>query len=58
MNANHGMFSVAYALSAVATGLAREAGFGPAVIFGGTAVIVGNLVADLLYGVVDPRIKY
>ena len=24
----------------------------------GTAVIVGNLVADVLYGVVDPRIKY
>ena len=24
----------------------------------GTAVIVGNLVADVLYGMVDPRIKY
>ncbi len=24
----------------------------------GTAVIVGNLVADVLYGLVDPRIKY
>ncbi len=40
MNANHGMFSVAYALSAVATGAAREAGFGPVAIFGGVAVLV------------------
>ena len=24
----------------------------------GTAVIAGNLLADLLYGLVDPRIKY
>jgi peptide/nickel transport system permease protein len=25
---------------------------------GGAAVILGNLLADVLYGVVDPRIKY
>ncbi|MBA3795905.1 MAG: ABC transporter permease, partial [Chloroflexi bacterium] len=25
---------------------------------GGVAVILGNLLADVLYGVVDPRIKY
>jgi peptide/nickel transport system permease protein len=28
------------------------------VLLGGIAVVVGNLVADILYGVVDPRIKY
>jgi MFS family permease len=40
MNANHGMFSVAYALSAVATGAARESGFGPVLVFAGVAVLV------------------
>ena len=25
---------------------------------GGAMVILGNLVADVLYGLVDPRIKY
>jgi MFS family permease len=33
MNANHAMFSLAYALSAIATGFGREAGFSPATIF-------------------------
>lgn len=28
------------------------------VLLGGITVIVGNLIADILYGVVDPRIKY
>ena len=28
------------------------------VLMGGIAVVVGNLVADILYGVIDPRIKY
>ena len=28
------------------------------VLLGGIAVVLGNLIADLLYGVVDPRIKY
>ena len=28
------------------------------VMMGGFAVILGNLLADILYGVVDPRIKY
>jgi peptide/nickel transport system permease protein len=28
------------------------------VMMGGTAVVIGNLLADILYGVVDPRIKY
>jgi peptide/nickel transport system permease protein len=28
------------------------------ILLGGIAVVVGNLIADILYGVVDPRIKY
>jgi peptide/nickel transport system permease protein len=28
------------------------------VLLGGIAVVLGNLIADVLYGVVDPRIKY
>ncbi len=28
------------------------------VLLGGIAVVLGNLIADILYGVVDPRIKY
>jgi peptide/nickel transport system permease protein len=28
------------------------------VMIGGVTVIVGNLIADVLYGLVDPRIKY
>jgi peptide/nickel transport system permease protein len=28
------------------------------VLLGGIAVVLGNLLADILYGVVDPRIKY
>lgn len=40
MNANHGMFSVAYAAAAVATGAAREAGLGPAGIFAAVAGVV------------------
>ncbi len=40
MNANHAMFSVAYAISAVCTGVAREAGFEPFQIFGTIAVLI------------------
>lgn len=40
MNANHGMFSLAYAGSAILTGLAREAGFGPEVVFTALAALV------------------
>jgi MFS family permease len=40
MNANHAMFSVAYAISAVCTGVAREAGFVPVQIFGAIAVVI------------------
>ena len=28
------------------------------VLLGGISVVLGNLIADILYGVVDPRIKY
>lgn len=41
MNANHGAFSLAYAVGAVATGLARDAGLGPVAIFTPLAVVAG-----------------
>ncbi|MBL4627679.1 MAG: MFS transporter [Roseicyclus sp.] len=40
MNANHAMFSVAYAISAVLTGVAREAGWEPMQIFSVVAVLI------------------
>ncbi|MBF9043008.1 MFS transporter [Rhodobacterales bacterium HKCCE4037] len=40
MNANHAMFSVAYAISAILTGLAREAGLEPVQIFGAVAFAI------------------
>lgn len=40
MNLNHGLFSVSYALAAVAVGGAREAGAGPVAVFAGLAVAV------------------
>ncbi|HKK97608.1 MAG TPA: MFS transporter [Marivita sp.] len=43
MNLNHGVFSVAYALSAFATGLAREAELNPPVIFAGCIVVIVGL---------------
>lgn len=39
MNANHGMFSLAYAISAVITGLLREAGWPPIAIFSGLGCV-------------------
>ncbi len=39
MNANHGMFSVAYALGAFGTGLGREAGLAPVTIFACVGVL-------------------
>jgi len=39
MNANHGMFSVAYAISALISGVTREAGLPPIVVFAGLAII-------------------
>jgi MFS family permease len=47
MNANHGMFSVAYALSAVATGAAREAGLGPVPIFASVAALIAILALGM-----------
>jgi len=40
MNANHGMFSVAYAISALATGVAREAGWTPVEVYSVIAVVI------------------
>lgn len=40
MNANHAMFSVAYAISALLTGFGREAGFGPVPIFATVTVAI------------------
>jgi predicted MFS family arabinose efflux permease len=40
MNLNHAIFSFAYAGTAVLTGLAREAGFGPIPVFGVVCVII------------------
>ncbi|MDA8747140.1 MFS transporter [Litoreibacter sp.] len=39
MNANHGMFSVAYAIGAFGTGLGREAGMTPVAIFASVGVL-------------------
>ncbi|MEL6799155.1 MAG: MFS transporter [Pseudomonadota bacterium] len=47
MNANHGAFSIAYAISAVATGLAREAEIGAALIFGACAVCIAVIAMQL-----------
>lgn len=47
MNANHAMFSVAYAISAVATGLGREAGWSPVEIFAVVALAIVAMSAGL-----------
>ncbi|WP_224815982.1 MFS transporter [Hasllibacter sp. MH4015] len=47
MNANHAMFSVAYAISAVMTGLAREAGWEPLQIFAVIALTIVGLSLTL-----------
>ncbi|EPX77120.1 MFS transporter [Litoreibacter arenae] len=47
MNANHGTFSLAYAVGAFATGLAREAGVSPVALFAVLAVLVLALVHRL-----------
>lgn len=44
MNLNHAVFSVAYAICAMGTGLAREAGFGPAAILTGGGLLMGLLM--------------
>lgn len=47
MNANHGAFSAAYALSAVAAGLAREAGLAPVAVFAALGVTTALLCIAL-----------
>ncbi|MEM9523369.1 MAG: MFS transporter [Pseudomonadota bacterium] len=44
MNLNHAAFSLAYAISAAATGIAREAGLGPVAVFSVCAVFSSMLV--------------
>ncbi len=39
MNANHGVFSAAYALSAMASGVARETGVGPVAVFAALSIL-------------------
>lgn len=43
MNANHAMFSVAYAVAAIATGVMREMGIPPSQAFLGLVVIIATL---------------
>ena len=52
MNANHGMFSVAYAVAAIVTGLAREAGIPPFYVFVGFGILAVLLV-PVIYMDVD-----
>lgn len=47
MNANHGSFSLAYAVGAFATGLAREATLQPAVLFAVLGVVVLAVIRKL-----------
>ena len=53
MNANHGVFSLSYAVSAVLTGVAREAELGAAVIFAACALVIA-LLATRLWMAIDP----
>ncbi|MCT4557182.1 MAG: MFS transporter [Pelagimonas sp.] len=53
MSLNHGMFSVAYALAAIGTGLARGAGWSPFDVF---ATLGGVTVALMVVMVAAPRI--
>lgn len=55
MNLNHGIFSLAYALSAVFTGLAREAGWSPLMVFSALGLVVLLLLAPMILSPVpDP----
>lgn len=47
MNLNHAIFSFAYAGTAVMTGLAREAGWGPVAVFGAVAAGVAVLALGM-----------
>lgn len=47
MNLNHAVFSVAYAVCAIGTGLAREAGFGPAAILTCAGGVIALLILQI-----------
>ncbi len=53
MNLNHGMFSVAYACSALATGQAREAGWTPFTVFAALGVVTLMLAVVMARNPVD-----
>ncbi len=53
MNANHAMFSVAYAFAAVVTGIAREGGLPPVPVFAGFGLLTLLLVPFLQTQVVQ-----
>jgi predicted MFS family arabinose efflux permease len=56
MNLNHAVFSVAYAVCAIATGLAREAGFGPATILTCAGGVIALLILQVAAApVADPE---
>lgn len=56
MNLNHAVFSVAYAICAILTGVAREAGFGPAAILTAVAVMIALLILQVAAApVADPE---
>ncbi|WP_411222495.1 MFS transporter [Marivita sp. S2033] len=58
MNLNHAVFSVAYAGSAIATGLAREAGFGPTLVLGIVAFVIALLIVQVARALVpDPDLS-
>lgn len=55
MNLNHGIFSVAYALSALLTGFAREAGWAPVQVFAALGILTALLAVQMLRApVIDP----
>lgn len=53
MNANHGMFSVAYAVAALLTELARDAGLSPMMVFSTCAFVICILAALIRMPVAD-----
>lgn len=53
MNANHAMFSLAYAIAALITGFAREAGIPPAYVFAGFSMVSILLVPFMMMDVAN-----
>jgi hypothetical protein len=53
------MLSLGYAIPAVAAGfVGRYVPFGGTVLFASLLIVAANLVIDLLYSLLDPRITY